>query len=132
MSHNLEEYKTSEIFLSSTLLKTFLTGVQKSLNNSQKKLNFKYFLGKIFFTQKLPMDTQEAAPTALPILLAQENRKFYDQQAPQAEDKTLYFKWFRFLKNFHPTQRMPVSENCQKLLRQKSKNWYLNSDKTEH
>ena len=30
----------------------------------------------------LPMDTQEAAPTALPILLAQENWKFYNQQAP--------------------------------------------------
>ena len=29
----------------------------------------------------LPMDTQEAAPTAMPILLAQENWKFYNQKA---------------------------------------------------
>ena len=77
------------------------------------------------------MDTQEAAPTALPILLAHENWKFYDQQAPQAEHKTLYFKWFHLRKNVHPTQRMLVSERCRKLLRQKSKNRYLNSDKTE-
>ena len=47
-----------------------------------KEIKFQVLLGKNFFTQKLLMDTQKTAPTALRILLAQKNWEFFDQQAP--------------------------------------------------